>query len=292
MRSLIVGLLISLLGYSTVIASQTEIPSVDDPESRFQKSVNELLPFSSSERATLRKFLQEQQNALDSVLPAELKTGTRRLKLQPGTPPPQISIARGYVSSIALYDSSGAPWPLTSVVTGNTNILRVEKPEGLEPGHILVLEALRDVGNTNIAITLEGYDLPITFSIDIEPSTAKQRSTDALISFLADRRGPLASQQEIISTGDASPVDDILLKFLDGVPPAQAEKITLQANDGRLEAWSLGESIYMRTRETLLWPAYIRRTNGSGDIRVYEMPDVPEVVISIDGKAETILVAK
>jgi intracellular multiplication protein IcmK len=292
MRSLIVGLLISLLGYTTVLASQTDIPSLGDPESRFQKSVDDLLPFSPAERATLRKRLQEQQNAVESVLPAQINTGTRRLKLQPGTPPPQISLAQGYVSSIALYDSSGAPWPLTSVVTGNTDILRVEKPDGLEPGHILILEALRDVGNTNLVITLKKYDLPVTMSISIEPSTAKQRTTDALISFLADRRGPLASEQEIISTGEASPVDDILLSFLDGVPPAQAKKLTLQANEGSLEAWSLGESIYMRTRDTLLWPAYIRRTNGSGDIRVYEVPDVPEVVVSISGKAETILVTK
>ena len=51
-----------------------------------------------------------------------------------------------------------------------------------------------------------------------------------------------------------------------------------------MDMWRYGGSLYLRTYSPVVWPAWDLLVNGSEGLILYKLPDVPNVLVSVDGK--------
>jgi intracellular multiplication protein IcmK len=80
-----------------------------------------------------------------------------------------------------------------------------------------------------------------------------------------------------------------MLAFLDRVPPASAVRVALESPTDKLTIWRLGDAHYIRTDHTLMWPAWTAVVHGAGNVRCYEAPITPRLMLSADGKIRTVV---
>ena len=78
----------------------------------------------------------------------------------------------------------------------------------------------------------------------------------------------------------------VMLAFLDHTPPSEAVRIPLEPQEG-MTLWEYRKTYYLRTRDSLMWPAWSAVVNGAGGIRCYEVQKTPRLLVSRDGVIET-----
>lgn len=252
----------------------------------FEKSIGNLVPLSPGQIKEYKKRLKETDRAVHKKkkLP-EMNTKTRRLSLEPGGKPPVLKIAPGYVTSVAFFDSTGQPWPLSSVTIGNPKYYNVKKPQNLEPGNMITIVALKEYVDSNIVLTLQNHDMPVSVQLKTVPGESSQ--TDALIAFQADKYGPKA-KEPTVGPGLKTTVSDTMLSFLDGVSPPKAQYLSLKPNFSSVDLWKMGKSMFLRTKYPMMWPAWTSVTNGVGGMKVYKIPQVQSFILSKDGEMVTV----
>ncbi len=277
-----------LLMIPTVCLAKTNSSAVKNQA--FSQAVQQLVPLSPDQIKKFMDQLQDTDKAVYSGTPPKMINRTRRFSLEPGGDLPVIRITPGYVTSVAFFDSTGEPWPISSITVGNPNYYRVKKPKGLKPGNMITVTALKKHTSSNIVLTLQSHDMPLTVQLK-SISSKKEGETDALIAFQADKRGPNAKTPEIGPTMKST-VDDIMLAFLDGVPPASAKPLNISKDVKKLNLWEYKGKLYLRTLYPLVWPAWSSIVNGVGGIRVYRMSQVPSLMISKDGNVLSLNIKK
>jgi intracellular multiplication protein IcmK len=111
---------------------------------------------------------------------------------------------------------------------------------------------------------------------------------DGAVVFQATMRGPLAEKPMIGGVKATSTVDEIMLGFVDGIPPKGAEYLPCTPEFDGVGVWEYEGQLYVRTRHAAVWPAWTMVANGTGDIRVYKMPVVPSIILSKGGATHTL----
>ncbi len=101
------------------------------------------------------------------------------------------------------------------------------------------------------------------------------------------------------SSPDAPPVpvviampqhDAHLIGFLDGVPPDQARRVSVDGLAGA-EGWLFRQSLYLRVLGLVQYPAFLAKAGGTDGTQVYQFSgDVRSVVVLRDGRAMTLFV--
>jgi len=255
----------------------------------FKQSLQSYVPLSPEQIEQLQNRMQETNEAVHSAPPPKMSNRTRRFVLDPGHEPPVLKVAPGYVSSIAFFDVTGEPWPVTSIVVGNPSYYNVQKPKDLKPGNMLIITALKKHVDSNIVLTLQGHDMPMTIQLETI-DRKKEAVTDATIAFQANKRGPLAKEPQIGPELDPT-VDNTMLSFLDGVPPSSAKhKIVTPAIEG-VHLWSYQKSYFLRTKYSVVWPAWVSIVKGVGGVNVYKFSKkTPSVMLSKNGKTVSLKV--
>ncbi len=84
------------------------------------------------------------------------------VNLAPGTTPPAIRLAQGYVTSLVFVDSTGAPWPIAVFDIGNPKAVNIQW-DG--KGNILMMQAVSPYSDGDIVVRLVGLPTPITLEI-------------------------------------------------------------------------------------------------------------------------------
>lgn len=224
------------------------------------------------------------QSKAAEPIPAKMITESRVLQMQPGTPPHVVRTSPGYASSLIFADSTGAPWPITSAVIGNPAAFNVIRPE-VAPGNYVSVVPLTDYTPSSLTLTLAGAATPIVISLVTESSNGAHRVSDALISFRIDHKGPNA--KEPIVKPLQGTVSNDMLSFLDGIPPNGAVKLKYDAKQDILltSIWDYNGRFYLRTPATVLWPAWVAMVEGVDDMRLYELPTVPSLLLSVNGQS-------
>jgi intracellular multiplication protein IcmK len=106
-----------------------------------------------------------------------------------------------------------------------------------------------------------------------------QKSVDYRVDLRVPGIGPNAT-----STGNdlAATSSPQLLNVLNGVPPAKSK--TLNVFGGDAQAWRVKDTLYIRTRMTVISPGWVARMTSGDGTNAYELPISP-VVLALDNGA-------
>jgi intracellular multiplication protein IcmK len=272
------------LGTSTVDLELRDIP-VETNDELFQQSIRDeafdsaadgMFPLSTGEiREILRRY-DETRRAVEMPhyeLPIP-QVKVENISLDPGVVPPVINTAVGHVTTLTILDVTGAPWPIQDVSWAGD--FEVVEPE--EGGHIIRITPMANFAYGNISMRLLTLKTPITFTL---------RTTRDVVQYRLDARipeyGPMASAPLIEGASQVVAGDKVLTQILDGMVPADAERLDVAGVDGRTTALQIGATTYLRTPLTLLSPAWDSSVKSADGMNVYAMAETPVVLLSDAG---------
>ena len=256
----------------------------DDPaviqaarDQAFSKLTLNALPMTSEQIQKLRNLFADSQRAATAApggVPPKAVASTQLVSLEPGSTPPLIRLSQGYVTSIVFLDSTSAPWPIQSYDLGNPSAFNVQWEHS---SNILMIQSSAMYTTANLVVQLKGLNTPI--SISLIPG---QPIVDYRVDLRVQGMGPNAKPGSMNTLPDAA--SNELIQVLDGVPPGKAK--VLKIPDSEAQAWMVNENkMYLRTRLTLLSPAWIASMSSADGMNAYEIPKTPSILVSNnDGK--------
>ncbi|MDR1777977.1 MAG: DotH/IcmK family type IV secretion protein [Desulfovibrio sp.] len=264
---------------------QTKPDLKTDPQALFQESLRQMMPLNEGQIQEYRERSDQREKA---VLPASPHLGSRtvRVSLEPGNNPVAVRTTANVATSLVFHDSTGQPWSITSVTNGGPNFFQVLRPE-LPEGNLLNVIPTQGYGTSTIVVTLEKQDIPLVIRLESDSVRSPERKADALVLFQLAHHGPKAALPIIENIKETA--DSTMLAFLDSVPPAKAVRAGLEHAPDKLTVWKLGERHYIRTSHALMWPAWTTMVNGAGNVKCYEAPVTSRIMLSVNGKTQTVI---
>jgi len=246
-----------------------------DSTTAFNAMLQQNMPLTPRQVVQLHQQIDLSQRAaaIPANVPPKPVSTTLMVNLAPGTTPPAVRLAQGYVSSLVFVDSTGAPWPIAAFDIGNPKAVSLQW-DG--KGNILLIQAISPYSDGDIVVRLVGLATPITLEI-----VSGQRVVDYRVDIHVSGIGPNTKDLPI---GTALPngANQLLLGVLDGVPPAGSKLLSVPGSDS--EAWLLGETIYLRTRLTVLSPGWVGKMVSPDGMQAYELPKTSSVLVSRYGE--------
>ncbi len=267
--------------------NQNEAPTLVKKRERdlaFQGALNNLLPLEPDQIKILLRELRESQEAsqrrVRNVTP-EIKVAP--ISLDPSMPPPVINVVGGLVTTLSMLDASGQPWPVEDLAYGGQ--FDVKPPQS--GGHVIRITPMSEFGGGNMSIRLVGIPTPITFQLVSGEETVHYRFDARLPRLGPNAEAPLIDRGIDIVAGDGQ-----LMAILDGVPPQTANQLSVKGVDGRTQAWTIGNQMYLRTPYKLLSPSWSGSVSSSDGLSVYALSESPVVLLSDDGEIKRAMISQ
>jgi intracellular multiplication protein IcmK len=262
-------------------------PEAKKPDMRalFEESLRQLMPLNEGQIQEYRERSDQRERALLPISP-KLASRTVSVTLEPGAPPVKVATTANIATSLVFHDATGQPWPITSVTNGGPTFFQILRPE-LPDGNLLNVMPVHAHGTTTIVVTLQKRDIPLVIRLESDSVRSPERTADALVLFQLAHHGPKAAIPIIENIKETASSE--LLAFLDRVPPASAVRVALESATDKLNIWRLGNAHYIRTDHTLMWPAWTAVVHGAGNVRCYEAPVTPRIMVSAGGKIQTVV---
>lgn len=256
-------------------APPSRIPSTSDDAVAFNSLLKQNIPLSPRQIVQLHQEVDASQraSAIPANIPPKPVSTTLMVNLAPGTTPPAVRLAQGYVSSLVFVDSTGSPWPIASFDIGNPKAVNIQW-DG--KSNILLLQAVAAYSDGNMVVKLVGLPTPVTLEL-----VAGQRVVDYRVDIHVSGIGPNTKD---IPMGDQLPnsANQLLLGVLDGVAPPGSRQLMVHGADS--QAWLMGEKMYLRTRMTVLSPGWMGKMVSPDGMQAYELPKTSSVLISRYGE--------
>jgi intracellular multiplication protein IcmK len=243
----------------------------------FGAALQTIYPVSPQQQKIVRQKGDEIDRAIGEPLkPITPVSRSVRVSLRSGDAPPTIKTFPGWISTITFADVTGQPWPVLLVTNGNPAAYDVKNSGAEGTSNIVTISSKQSYVPSNIAVTLVGAKVPVM--ITLQPSDG---AVDFRVDAQLDQRGPNASYDVISSDSLPATSDNIMLGFLDGVPPSQASK--LKTSDASTQAWRYNDLLYIRTNKSLLSPAYLSKQSNVVGVNIYVLNEAPVMVMSGSG---------
>ncbi len=246
-------------------------PPSSDSKEAFNAMLKQNVPLTPQQVVKLRQMIDTSQRAaaIPANIPPKPVSSTLMINLAPGSTPPAIRLAQGYITSLVFVDSTGSPWPIASYDIGDP---RKITPQWDGKSNILLMQAMSPYGDSDLIIRLVGLPTPITLQL-----VAGQRVVDYRTDIHVSGLGPNSKD---VPTGVGLPdsANQLLLNVLDGIPPPGSKQLKVLGGD--CLAWSLGNKMYLRTRFTLLSPGWIGTMVSPDGMHAYEIQQSSSVLIS------------
>lgn len=251
--------------------------TTQDPS--FQNMTTKMFPMTPDQIAALRQVYESTQSAI-SAPPASPKPmlSSQTVPLSPGSVPPVIRLATGYVSSVLFLDETGMPWPITSYNMGDPKSFNVQWDQ---ESNMLMIQGQGPYSTGNMAVTLEDLNTPMMFTL-----VSDQRVVDYRVDFRVQGRGPNAAGS--LNANSAKTGSALLMNLLDGVAPQDAR--SLEVVGGTAQAWVRGSTMFLRTPLTVLSPSWDATMSSADGTKVYQMNATPLVLVSDRGRSTTITI--
>jgi intracellular multiplication protein IcmK len=258
---------------SAVPASQVTDNDIDN--AAFEAMVKNSLPMSPDQIQKLRSVYMASQYAAASspVTPPRPTATSVFVDLAPGSTPPVVRLAQGFVSSLVFVDSSGAPWPIESYDIGNPSAFNIQWDK---TSNTLMIQATVLYTYGNLAIKLKGLDTPVMLTL-----VPGQKAVDYRVDLRVQGTGPNARPSTGTNTLPPSTSSD-LLNVLDGVPPPNSK--ALKVEGGNCQAWLSGDKMYVRTRLSVLSPGWEATLSSADGMHAYQMQQTPMLLVSQNGQ--------
>lgn len=165
---------------SQVNEEQTQNPkNPQDAQKIFEESLRQMMPLNEGQIQKFRERSDERDKALLPVSP-QLASRTVRVSLEPGQKPVSVFTTANVATSLVFHDSTGQPWPVTSVTNGGPTFFQVLRPE-LPDGNLLNVMPLQGYSTSTIVVTLEKRDVPLVIRLEADSARAPERKADALV---------------------------------------------------------------------------------------------------------------
>lgn len=246
--------------------------TISDPA--FQNIIKKTFPLTPDQIAALHMILNEHQRS--AAAPAESPTptlSTQTVVLMPGSTPPVLRLANGYVSSVVFVDETGQPWPISGYTIGNPQVFNINW-DG--KSNILMMQGIGQYETGNMAVLLTGLATPIMLTI-----VSDQTVVDYRIDFRVQGRGPLAKAPLIGGTLPRQ-ANVALMDLLEGVPPVGSQRLVVHG--GPAEAWVQSGKMYVRTPLTLISPGWEATMTSADGTKAYEMNATPMLLAVQEGQ--------
>lgn len=250
-------------------------PPSADAIAAFNSMMQQNIPLTPQQVVRLRQLIDVSQRAaaIPATVPPKPVSSTLIINQAPGATPPAIRLAQGYVSSLVFVDSTGAPWPIAGYEIGDPKATNIQW-DG--KSNVLLMQAVSPYGDSNMVVRLIGLTTPVTLEL-----VAGQRVVDYRADIHVTGLGPNAKETSI-GQGIPPSANQLLLDVLDGVAPVGGK--TLSVRGGDCQAWLQGDKMYLRTRMTLLSPAWGGRMVSPDGMNAYEIPKTSSVLVSQYGE--------
>jgi intracellular multiplication protein IcmK len=242
----------------------------------FQNVANQAFPLSPDQIQTLNNMLDATKRAQAQApndRPPMPTSSSLIVNLSPGATPPIIRLSNGFVSSLVFIDSTGAPWPIEAYDLGNPSAFNIQWNK---KSNTLMVQALSSYTYGNLAVKLEGMNTPVMLTL-----VPGQQQVDYRVDLRIQGMGPQAAPA-LAGSGLPDQANKTLLDILDGISPQNSKK--LQVSGGIAEAWQVDKILYVRTRFTLLSPAWVSKMSSADGMNAYELRITPLILVSRYGK--------
>lgn len=250
-------------------------PDSAESTEAFNALMKKNVPLSPEQVIKLRQFIDMSQRAaaVTPTIPPKPVSTTLMINMAPGTTPPAIRLAQGYVSSLVFVDSSGSPWPIASYDIGDPKATSIQW-DG--KSNIMLIQAIAPYSDSNIVVRLIGLPTPITLEL-----VSGQRVVDYRADIHVSGIGPNTKD---LPSGVSLPgsANQLLLSVLDGVAPPGSKALIVTGGD--CQAWLLGDKMYLRTRLTVLSPGWIGKMVSPDGMNAYEIQQSSSVLVSQYGE--------
>ncbi len=248
-------------------------PSTGLGDDAFANTVRNMMPLSPDQIRTLRYLFDQSQRAAstDPGVPPKPTSTSVIVNLSPGATPPVIRLSAGFVTSLVFVDSTGAPWPIQAYDLGDPQTFNVEWDK---VGNTLLVQALRRYTSGNLAVILKGLDTPVMVTL-----LPGQDAVDYRVDLRVPGVGPNANP---VLDGLPNTESPELLNVLNGIPPQGSQQVTVTGGD--CDAWVLNGNLFLRTRLTVLSPAWISTMSSADGTNAYELQTTPVILASQRGK--------
>lgn len=250
-------------------------PVSSEAQEAFNNMMQQNMPLNPQQVIRLKQLIDQSQRAAATPanVPPKPVSSTLMVNLAPGSTPPAIRLAQGYVTSLVFVDSTGAPWPIAAYDLGDPRKTTIQW-DG--KSNVLLLQAIAPYGDSDLVIRLTGMPTPITLALVLGQRVVDYR-TDIHVSGLGPNSKDLPT-----GTGLPNSANQLLLSVLDGIAPPGSRQLIVKGGDGL--AWLLGDKMYMRTRLTVLSPGWVGRMVSPDGMYAYEMPKSSSVLVSQYGQ--------
>lgn len=250
-------------------------PVSEESKEAFKMMLQQNTPLAPRQVVQLRQQIDRAQRAaaIPANIPPKPVSSTLMVNLAPGTTPPAVRLAQGYVSSLVFVDSTGAPWPIAAFDIGNPRAVTIQW-DG--KSNILLIQAVSPYSDGDIVVRLVGLPTPVTLEL-----VSGQRVVDYRVDVHVTGIGPNTKDLPI-GTSLPNSADQVLLGVLDGIAPPGAK--SLNAIGADCQVWQSGDKMYLRTRLTVLSPGWMGKMVSPDGMQAYELPKTSSVLISRYGE--------
>ena len=250
------------------------------------------MPFTQEQIEALGRLLRQTQRAAARAGEPAPAPRLRRLSVSPSDSVVHtVRLARGYVTTIAFLDATGAPWPIRAVRTEASFLppadARGGDGSGADDGsgagdsgrHLLYLTPERPWQDGNAAVELDGLATPLPLALAAAPGAA-----DFRLEIRLDRPGPNADRAALAAPPGFHAGDPALLALLAGTPPAAARALRVAGAGPDARAWRLGPHLLVSARAELLSPGPLAAERTPGGRWAYRLPATPHALVAIAGR--------
>lgn len=258
--------------------SSASVPVSDQEiieEKAFNNMEQQLFPLSPEQVIKLHQLYDTHAlaEASSAGTPPKPTATSQFVNLSPGSTPPVIRLAQGFVSSLVFLDSTGAPWPISAYDLGDPAAFNIQWDH---VSNTLMIQALKLYNYGNLAVRLRGLNTPVMLTL-----IPGQKAVDYRVDLRVQGYGPNAKGL-LMDEGLPPSANDVLLHVLDGVPPDGSQRLTVSGGDAY--AWLLNDKMFVRTNLTVLSPGWIASMTSADGTHAYEMLKSPVLLVSWHGK--------
>lgn len=243
----------------------------------FEMLTEEVLPLSPDQIQRLRRYYDAtlEAKATPPKAPPTPNFSTTKVQLDPGSAPPIIRLATGFISSLVFVDACGEPWKISAYSIGDPDNFNIQWDQ---KGNTLFIQSKKQYSHGNLAVRLWELDTPVMITL-----VSGQKNVDYRVDLHIPERSPDCKPPVIDTPFEtAANANPLLMNLLDGIPPKGSTKLGVLGGYGH--AWLVDNKIYFRTKLTVLSPAWVASVSSPDGTHVYELMMTPLIVASLDGK--------
>ncbi len=265
------------------------------------QATEEAIPLTPEMIRRLGQRFRDNQRAEEAVT-SEIATPATRpainVSYAPGQQTSLIETVKGYPTAVSFFDSTGAPWPIAWNTSSNA-----ANPEGstncsssggsggapsveavgfyvcvpAKGSNTIEITPLSLTPRGGLLVNLQGAPKPLSFLL-----VPGRHSYDDNLSVRVTEHGPNARLNIDTRPGAPPTGEPYMNDMLSGIAPASAVPLSVEGvSPDEMRAWRLGNETYIRTRYTLMSPAWDGIESGEGGVTLYALPNTPVVLLDI-----------